>query len=203
MSALAPASSPASILNWVINATGLDFSERMLGVARCRAADLHLNTEFVLGDAEAPPFATTFDAVSSRHVLFNLPRPGVAVREWVRVLKPGGKLILIGNEHDAENRAKGFARTTQLVRNWYRRIRNRRRVRGWKPQAGYLQAVHECPLFRHGSGTLRAVMEAVGLGDIQQVPTEEIQQARRASPRRNRRPEFGGPLYILVGTKPE
>ena len=39
-----------------------------------------------------------FNVVSSRHVLFTLPRPGVAVRQWARVLKPGGKMILIGND---------------------------------------------------------------------------------------------------------
>ena len=137
------------------HATGLDFSERMLGVARNRAAALQLDTEFVFGDAEGPPFdSSTFDAVSSRHVLFNLPRPGVAVREWVRLLKPGGKLILVGNDHAADAAGHGFARPTQFVRQWYRRFRNRRRVPGWKPQPGYRDAVAECPLFRHGSGTL-------------------------------------------------
>ncbi len=79
---------------------GLDFSESMLAVARQRAQEMNLECKFVFGDAESPPFPNeTFDAVSSRHLLFNLPRPGVAICEWVRVLKPGGRLILIGNEH--------------------------------------------------------------------------------------------------------
>ncbi|HEX3598631.1 MAG TPA: methyltransferase domain-containing protein [Lacipirellulaceae bacterium] len=182
-------------------ATGLDFSERMLAVARSRAAELHVEVEFVFGDAEAPPFdAATFDAVSSRHVLFNLPRPGVAVRDWVRLLKPGGQLVLIGNDHEADDKQR--LRGGPFFRRWFRRWRNRRRVPGWKPEPGYIDAVAECPLFRHGSGTLRAVMEAVGLEKIRKIPTDAIQQARRQEPRANRPVDFGGQLFILVGTTP-
>ena len=55
--------------------------------------------DFVFGNAESPPFdAATFDAVSSQHLLFNLPRPGVALRNGFAYLKPGGRMILIGDE---------------------------------------------------------------------------------------------------------
>jgi len=182
--------------------TGLDFSERMHGVARQRAAGLNVDTKFVFGDAEEPPYAdATFDAVSSRHVLFNLPRPGVAVREWVRVLKPGGRLILIGNEHDAESSVSLMGRGRQLVRRWLGRGR-RRGVPGWKPAPGYREAVGECPLFRHGSGALRAVMEAAGLEDIHTVATDDVQRARRSGPRRNGHPFGPSRFFILVGLKP-
>jgi ubiquinone/menaquinone biosynthesis C-methylase UbiE len=187
------------------SATGLDFSERMLAVARRRAVDLGLDCEFVFGDAEEPPFDdATFDAVSSRHVLFNLPRPGVAIRHWVRVLKPGGRLILMGNEHDS-HAPKSLAARGRKVVQWCRMrwARRRRGPQSWATP-DYRQAVAECPLFRHGSGTLRAVMEAAGLEQIHVQPTDAIQAARRSSPTPKSRRRFVAPgqFFMLVGRKP-
>lgn len=42
------------------------------------------------------PFAdATFDLIFSRYVLEHLPEPGAVFREWARVLKPGGLLIVL------------------------------------------------------------------------------------------------------------
>jgi ubiquinone/menaquinone biosynthesis C-methylase UbiE len=177
---------------------GLDFSEAMLSVARQRAADMHPDCSFVFGDAENPPFAQdTFDVVSSRHLLFNLPHPGVAVREWVRVLKAGGRLILIGEDHNQNNDRPSVGRVgrmlTACVARW-----KRGRAAEWKPSREYLKAVFECPLFRHTPGSVCAMMEAAGLNDVRSISTLDISSARI----RNRAGiPCGGP-YILVGTKP-
>ncbi|HEX5472288.1 MAG TPA: class I SAM-dependent methyltransferase [Lacipirellulaceae bacterium] len=182
---------------------GLDFSERMLSMARGRASELNLDTTFVMADAEEPPFqSATFDAVSSRHLLFNLPRPGVAIREWVRLLKPGGRLILIGNDHDEAHPASRTRRGWNRMRNWLARFRRNGRPI-WTPEPGYIDAVSECPLFCHGSKTLRAVMEAAGLENIHSIPTKDIQAARSKYPRKNHRMVGLSELFILVGTKPE
>ena len=163
---------------------GLDFSERMLGVARQCAADLKLDCTFMFGDAEAPPLPdATFDVVSSRHLLFNLPHPGVAIRQWVRVLKPGGRMILIGNEHLQQPPQSLAARSKQLLRRCLGHPA-RRRVPGWNPGPDYRDAVSQCPLCKHGEGTLRAVMEAAGLRNIHTVPTDDIDIARRKDPKK-------------------
>lgn len=73
--------------------TGLDFSEEMLAVARRRqAGNLKLvNLEFVRGNAMELPFEeNTFDCVTISFGLRNLPDYEKAVREFVRVLRPGG-----------------------------------------------------------------------------------------------------------------
>ena len=68
-------------------ASGLDFSPAMLAVARARFPGI----AFEAGDAEAMPFAAaTFDAVASNFGIHHVPRPGVALTEVWRVLRPGG-----------------------------------------------------------------------------------------------------------------
>jgi len=54
------------------------------------------------GDAEALPFRSScFDVVASRHLLWTLPDPGKALAEWMRVLRPGGRILAIdGNWFD-------------------------------------------------------------------------------------------------------
>jgi len=54
------------------------------------------------GDAENLPFDDgSFDIVMNRYLLWTLPDPKTAVNEWSRVVKSGGKLILIdGRWHD-------------------------------------------------------------------------------------------------------
>jgi len=82
--------------------TGLDISKAMLEKAREKAARLGLSVEFREGSAEALPFGNClFDAVVNRHVLWALTDPEKAVAEWKRVLKPGGRVIIIDGNWDA------------------------------------------------------------------------------------------------------
>lgn len=77
-------------------ATGLDLSERMLEVARGRATALGRGEDrFVPGDAMALPFAaSSFDAVLCTFALCSVPEPARALREFRRVLRPDGLLLL-------------------------------------------------------------------------------------------------------------
>lgn len=75
--------------------TGIDLAEGMLEVARERVAAKGGPT-FGLGDAVAPDFpAASFDAVISRHVVWTLRDPEEAFRNWLRVLRPGGRFVAI------------------------------------------------------------------------------------------------------------
>lgn len=82
--------------------TGVDFSEEMLRNARENAARFGLSVKFTPGDTENLPFEDeSFDAVVNRAVLWTLPNPEKAIMEWWRVLKPGGRLVIIdGNWAD-------------------------------------------------------------------------------------------------------
>jgi SAM-dependent methyltransferase len=75
--------------------TGIDLAPAMLAQARRAAAARDLPAAFREGDAERPPFpAAAFDLVVSRHVLWSLSDPAGAVSEWLRVLRPGGRVAV-------------------------------------------------------------------------------------------------------------
>jgi ubiquinone/menaquinone biosynthesis C-methylase UbiE len=79
--------------------TGIDFSQRMLEVARQRIADAPGNAplEFVRGDVLAMPFAAAFDlAVSFGAFGHILPQDEPRfVAEIARVLRPAGRFVFI------------------------------------------------------------------------------------------------------------
>ncbi|MFI0240734.1 class I SAM-dependent methyltransferase [Streptomyces sp. NPDC016845] len=74
--------------------TGVDFAPNMLDLARRKFAP-H-DARFLLGDAAAPPVpAASYDVVLARHVLWALPDPAAALRTWVTLLRPRGRLVLV------------------------------------------------------------------------------------------------------------
>lgn len=76
--------------------TGVDLSEEMLRNASENAERFNLPVEFRHGDAENLPFKDeSFDVVVNRYVLWTLPNPDKAIAEWRRVLKPGGKVVIV------------------------------------------------------------------------------------------------------------
>jgi ubiquinone/menaquinone biosynthesis C-methylase UbiE len=76
--------------------TGVDFSAEMIRRAREKSHRTIPNPAFTVADAADPPLAAgSFDVVLSRHVLWAMPDPAVALRNWIELLKPTGILILV------------------------------------------------------------------------------------------------------------
>lgn len=76
--------------------TGIELSPAMLEIARKRAADLGRSVDLREGDAHQLPFGdSTFNAVVCTYSLCNIPDVTQAVSEMKRVLKPGGRLLLV------------------------------------------------------------------------------------------------------------
>jgi SAM-dependent methyltransferase len=93
--------------------TGLDASAAMITAARRRADAAGVGIDLVEGDAETLPFASgRFDRVVSVATLWFADDPHRPIREMVRVLKPGGRLVLgeLGrwNLWAAQRRVKGW-----------------------------------------------------------------------------------------------
>lgn len=75
---------------------GLDASPAMLAAARAKSAAAAVMFGLVEGDAADPPFvAGCADVVLCRHVLWALPDPAAVVGRWSRLLRPGGRLLLV------------------------------------------------------------------------------------------------------------
>lgn len=74
--------------------TAVDLSPKMVEQAR-RKLD-GTGARVLEGDAARPPVeAGQFDVVLVRHVLWMLPDPAEVLRHWARLLRPGGRLVLI------------------------------------------------------------------------------------------------------------
>lgn len=73
--------------------TAVDYTEEMLREAQQNAGGLAECIVWKTGDAQALDVeSNSFDAIVTRNVTWNLPRPDLAYKEWLRVLKPGGVL---------------------------------------------------------------------------------------------------------------
>jgi ubiquinone/menaquinone biosynthesis C-methylase UbiE len=83
--------------------TGVDLSPGMLDHTRRRAAELGREVTLVEGDAQALPFPdAAFDTVVCTLGLCGIPDDRAAITQMRRVLRPGGRLLLldhIGSHH--------------------------------------------------------------------------------------------------------
>jgi SAM-dependent methyltransferase len=74
--------------------TAVDLSPRMAERARAKLAGT--TARVLVGDAARPPVeAGAFDVVLVRHLVWTLPDPVNTLRDWARLLRPGGRLVLI------------------------------------------------------------------------------------------------------------
>src|SRR5262245_47427298 len=79
-----------------VKLSAIEFSTEMLAIARHRAGKLGREVDLREGDAQALDFADeSFDSVVITLALCTIPDDRKAVQEAMRVLRPGGQLILL------------------------------------------------------------------------------------------------------------
>lgn len=80
--------------------TGIDFAEPMLERARAKAEAAGLPIRYLLRDVENThePDAA-YDVLFTRNLVWTLVDPNSAFREWRRLLKPGGMLVVLDGDH--------------------------------------------------------------------------------------------------------
>lgn len=85
---------------------GLDISKTFVEIARQNAATTHVDVDFRHGDVAHMPFENDgFDFLLCRAAFKNFAEPLAALREMHRVLKPGGKALIIDLRRDASRQS--------------------------------------------------------------------------------------------------
>lgn len=158
--------------------TGLDLSPAMLDRAREKAAARGRSLSLVVGRSEDPP-PGPFDAVMERHVLWTLPEPVAALAAWRRVVRPGGRLLLLEAVHGDRRRDA----VAGLVRRVLRTPPDHH-----APYPAEVVAV--LPLA--GARSLRPILEAVAAAGWRRIRVERLREVERA-----RRRATGWPLGAL------
>lgn len=73
---------------------GIDISREMMEIGMRKASDRGLHIDFIYSLCEEMPFYDNeFDAVVNSRVLWTLTDPVNALKEWKRVVRPGGRII--------------------------------------------------------------------------------------------------------------
>jgi SAM-dependent methyltransferase len=107
--------------------TAFDLSQRMLVRARRRLHSERVTQ--VAADLTRLPYAdAAFDAVVCGWVLEHLPDPMVGLRELARVMKPGGKLLLMVTEDNVTG--------VLCSRLWHCRVHSRQKLRAVCQECG-------------------------------------------------------------------
>ena len=82
--------------------TGLDISKTFVEIGQRNAAKAKVTVDFQLGNASAMPFeCSQFDFLFCRAAFKNFSEPVQALQEMHRVLKPGGRGLIIDLRGDA------------------------------------------------------------------------------------------------------
>lgn len=97
----------------------LDLTRPMLEVAHKEALARHLtNIHYLEGDAHAIPCADqSFDVVVCRKAAHHFPAIHQAIKEWARVLKPAGKLLLVDSVSPEEAEIDAFLHEIEVLRD--------------------------------------------------------------------------------------
>lgn len=99
-----------------VTLTGLDLSEGMLAIARDRARRLGRPVNLRQASAQELPFAeAAFDTVLCTFGLCAIGDPAAAVAEMVRVLRPGGRLILVDHVASSSRLVRGLQWLVELA----------------------------------------------------------------------------------------
>lgn len=159
-----------------------DISEGMLTVCKRNGAEHGLEILTKQGDAEDLPYEDdSFDLVMGHAFIHHLPVPGLAIREMLRVLKPGGMLVIAGEPTLWGDRLAGYVkqgtwRTFRAVTSLpgLKQLRRPSLEADGHPKQAILAALeHEVDLHEFRPDDVAHMARVVGFEDVR-VVTEEL-----------------------------
>ena len=184
-----------SDLGYQVN--GVDISRVMLKKARMNAEESNFLIPLIQGDAENLPFHNEqFDVIINRHLIWTLTSPKIALQDWYRVFKKGGRIIVIDDVWND-------GRFSTLVKRWI----SNRLVRIFEPEDAhhhlYLKnIINHLP---HDGGVpperIQKCLENVGFSDISFRNLTYIRTFQTYRIPWYRRISLGNRYYILTAFK--
>jgi SAM-dependent methyltransferase len=159
-----------------LRVTGVDLSPSMLAEARRKAAEQDLAVTLLEGRADRLPLAdASADVVFSRHLFWTLPSPRAALREWVRVVRPGGMVAVADGWWDEPGQVMRLRRAVGgALRRWLEPQRH--------GHAGYEALRGRLPLAGGVSPySIRYWLDSVDLERIRVRDLAAVRAAERAS----------------------
>jgi ubiquinone/menaquinone biosynthesis C-methylase UbiE len=147
-------------------AAGVDIAESMVDEARKRASSLGQQIDFRVTDADVLPYEdASFVGVTERNVLWTMPNPERSLREFWRVLEPGGRLLVI--------ESKWLVERTDPVETALGGVPNL--------DEHYREFRNDLPLMGGAfADEIAALLSACGFVDIEIDPLDEVHAARAA-----------------------
>lgn len=128
---------------------GVDIAPGMLRQAERNLGGSGISGRLLCADARALPFAdNSFDMVMSAHMLEHFADPGQALAEMVRVVRPGGTILICATSRSA------FGALVQL--RWHTHRLCADELRGWLSGTG-LVGIRELGFGRRGLGRWTSV----------------------------------------------
>jgi ubiquinone/menaquinone biosynthesis C-methylase UbiE len=111
--------SAIAIARYAARVMAVDITRDMLVAARAHAIGLGLdNLVWVQGDGGMLPVQDqTFDLVTCRVALHHFPDQAGAIADWARVLKPGGRLVLVDNIGPDDPEANKYINAFETIRD--------------------------------------------------------------------------------------
>lgn len=154
---------------------GVDISEGMMSYGVEHAREKGLNTVFMRGSALEQPFmGETVDYIVNARLLWTLVEPEMAVKEWNRVLKPGGKAFSF------HRMKENVGMTSYNVYSDEPEVNEALKIDGAKIEE------------------LISLMESNGYEDVKIVKLPETAKDETVKAE-----EWYEPWFVLCGTKPE
>jgi Methylase involved in ubiquinone/menaquinone biosynthesis len=178
---------------------GIDISRQMLKIAKAKAEVCGANINFGEGDAENPPFdISSFDIVFSRHLLWTLPNPKIAVENWNKILRKNGKVVIIDGVWDSGTLGSRARRNAGALLTLLLERKDPRK--GHSDYSDDLKA--QLP---HSGGTpLEKVKEYLlnsGFENIQVFDLKEVREAQKEKMPLGERIVRSSQYYLICGRK--
>jgi sterol 24-C-methyltransferase len=105
--------------NYDVKITGVDLLDFNIAAAKRKLRSIE-TAEFIVGDYTKTKLASnSFDAIYTMETLVHVPDYMKALKEFRRLLKPGGRLVMFEYSHSTEDEVEPFTSTMLQTINYY------------------------------------------------------------------------------------